>query len=235
MSNETLGQFAEQFQYCAVCWSPEGLHIHHIVGGAGRRHERYNLVRLCHTCHHKVHSVSGREGLSHGAVLNAKRLCDDSFYSPRSLAALRHRQALPYSLEPLPDWAKDIRKGYDPFIGEELMPINSRRKGKARELELVHKLKDILPASGARRAQQYSGTESASDVIATGLSGLWIECKGVQNLNLHKTMDTSVEQCGELVPVVCHRKNGTGWLVSVRIEDLIEFAEEVVQCRKRSA
>jgi hypothetical protein len=135
----------------------------------------------------------------------------------------------------LPDWAKDIRKGYDPFIGEELMPINSRRKGKARELELVHKLKDILPASGARRAQQYSGTESASDVIATGLSGLWIECKGVQNLNLHKTMDTSVEQCGELVPVVCHRKNGTGWLVSVRIEDLIEFAEEVVQCRKRSA
>ena len=80
MSNETLQEFAEQFQYCAVCMSTEGLHIHHLVGGAGRRHERYNLIRLCHTCHHKVHSVSGEKGLSHGSVLNAKRLCDDSFF-----------------------------------------------------------------------------------------------------------------------------------------------------------
>ena len=235
MTNDTLGKFAEQFEYCAVCWSTSGLHIHHLVGGAGRKHERYNLVRLCHTCHHKVHSVSGEKGLSHGAVLNAKRLCDDSFYSPGSLAALRHRKALPYVLEPLPSWSQDGRKGNDHLIREELMPINSRRKGKVRELELVHKLKEVLPECHARRAQQYSGTESASDVIAPGLSGLWIECKGVQNLNLHKTMDTSVEQCGDLVPVVCHRKNGTGWLVSVRIEDIIEFAEEVVRCRKRSS
>ena len=48
MANETLKEFAETFDYCAICWSMHGLHIHHIVGGAGRLHEKFNLLRLCH-------------------------------------------------------------------------------------------------------------------------------------------------------------------------------------------
>lgn len=234
MSDAILGSFAEKFWCCAVCLSTRDLHIHHIVGGAGRRHERYNLCRLCADCHHRVHSVSGEHGLTHGAVLNAKRLCDDAFYSPGALAALRHRASLAYGLEPLPRWALDRRVGRSPCWGEEVMACNSRRKGKVGELELVSKLKEVLPGSQARRAQQYSGSESASDIIDPGLSGLWIECKRVQSLNLHKTMDKSVEQCGSLVPAVFHRKNNCEWLVSVRVDDMVAFAEEVLRCARQT-
>mgnify|MGYP001550202160 CR=1 FL=1 len=110
------------------------------------------------------------------------------------------------------------------------MPINSRRKGKVGELELVSELKRILPAAQARRAQQYSGAESASDIIAPGLPNTWIECKRVQNLNLHNTMCKSRDQCGGLTPAVFHRKNNCEWLVTVRLEDLVSFCRQVVQC-----
>lgn len=230
MSNGLLQEFAELFGCCAVCGSDRDLHIHHLVGGAGRKHERYNLCRLCADCHNRVHSVSGPNGLTHGAVLNAKRLVDDAFYSPRAMAALRHRHGLSYGLEPLPDWALARRRRNPPCAGGEVMPINSRRKGKVGELELVGRLKELLPGALARRAQQYSGAESASDVIAPGLPNLWIECKRVQNLNLHNTMCKSRDQCGDLVPAVFHRKNNCEWLVSVRLDDVVAFAKQIVAC-----
>ena len=114
------------------------------------------------------------------------------------------------------------------------MPINSRRKGKAGELELVSQLKEILPGSQPRRAQQYSGAESASDVIAPGLPNLWIECKRVQNLNLHNTMCKSRDQCGDLTPAVFHRKNNCEWLVTIRLEDIVSFAKQVADCAASS-
>ena len=114
------------------------------------------------------------------------------------------------------------------------MPVNSRRKGKDGELELVSHLKRLLPGSQPRRAQQYSGAESASDIIAPGLPNTWIECKRVQNLNLHNTMCKSADQCGGLTPVVFHRKNNCEWLVTIRLEDIVSFSRQVYECASGS-
>ena len=46
-------------------------------------------------------------------------------------------------------------------------------------------------------------------------------------MNIHKVMDESEENCGELCPVVIHRKNNTDWLVTVKMEDIRLFVEQI--------
>lgn len=107
------------------------------------------------------------------------------------------------------------------------MAINSRRKGKVGELEAAAEVNRLLPKALARRSQQHSGTESASDLIAPGLPGLWLEVKRVQKLNLTEVMEKSREQCGSLVPVVLHRKNDAEWLVTFPLEQIQQFVQQV--------
>lgn len=225
MTNEVLQQFAETFPYCMVCGSEGPLEIHHLEGGAARQHIRENLCMLCSMCHHKVHNVSGEDGLSKGQVLNAKRLCDSLYWSPRTLASLRRRHGLAYACEPLPSWASSRRRGRIPIGRDEM--INSREKGKRAEREAAAILNENVPNAQARRAQQYSGTEGSADLIAQGLPGLWLEVKQRQSMNIHKVMDESEENCGELCPVVMHRKNNTDWLVTVKVEDIRIFVEQI--------
>ena len=50
----TLQEFAAEFMSCAVCWWPEmdmrrRMEIHHLVQGAGRKHDRRNLLTLSRT------------------------------------------------------------------------------------------------------------------------------------------------------------------------------------------
>lgn len=225
MGNEVLSAFAEQYPYCAVCWSRLSLHVHHIVGGPGRKHVRENLLRLCFLCHDSLHSGGGN-GVTREQCLTAKRETDSAHYDPTALAQLRHRFHLGYGPEPYSPRTMYFRRRNG--IPEELlMTINSRRKGKAGELEAAAELNRLLPHAHARRSQQHSGTESASDLIAPGLPGLWLEVKRVQALNLQKTFEKSLEQCGDLAPVVLHRKNGTDWLVTFRLEDLHAFVRQV--------
>ena len=100
--------------------------------------------------------------------------------------------------------------------------VNSRSKGKRGELELCKALKENF-GWDARRSVQYCGDAGDSDLIAVQAPNLFIECKLVQNLNLHKAMDLAVEQAGGMTPAVFHRKDRTGWLVTVRIEDMKAF------------
>ena len=102
------------------------------------------------------------------------------------------------------------------------MACNSRQKGKRGELELCKALKENF-GWDARRSVQYCGDAGDSDLIAVQAPNLFIECKLVQNLNLHKAMDLAVEQAGGMTPAVFHRKDRTGWLVTVRIEDMKAF------------
>jgi len=227
---EVLQEFAEGFQHCWVCFSAGPLEIHHIEGGAARKHIRENLCRLCSLCHHKLHNVSGEEGLSKGQILNAKRLADPLCFSPQALAQLRHKVGLSYGLEPLPDWAMDRRcRNGTPAVKQvgEVMACNSRRKGKTGELEAAHALNEELPLAQARRAQQYSGTESTADLLAPGLPNLYLEVKRRQSMNLHKVFDESEENCGSLAPVVLHRKDNTEWLVSFKLDDLREVVKQM--------
>lgn len=103
------------------------------------------------------------------------------------------------------------------------MACNSRQKGKRGELDLAKALKENFGWASARRSQQFCGDAGDSDLIAEEAPTLFIECKLVQNLNLHKAMDLAVEQAGGMTPAVFHRKDRTGWLVTVRIEDIREF------------
>ena len=225
MTNEVLQEFAEAFSHCFVCGSEGPLEIHHLEGGPARKHIRENLCMLCSRCHWKLHNISGEEGLSKGQVLNSKRLCDPAWYSPKTMASLRHRVSLAYGCEHLPSWSLNRRRNRIPNWEEPM--INSREKGKRAEREAAAVLNEVVPNAQARRAQQYSGTEGSADLIAQGLPGLWLEVKQRQAMNIHKVMDESEENCGELCPVVIHRKNNTDWLVTVKIEDLKLFVEQI--------
>ena len=65
-------------------------------------------------------------------------------------------------------------------------------------------------------------------MIAEEAPTLFIECKLVQNLNLHKAMALAVEQAGGMTPAVFHRKDRTDWLVTVRLADMKAFVSLMV-------
>lgn len=225
---KVLSEFADEYGYCAVCWSrSDALHIHHLQQGAGRAHDRRNLLRLCNWCHEGLH-FGGKHNLTKGMCLTAKREVDDANYDPAFLASLRLKQHLGYGPERYPVRVFVFRRknGTPPEV--KRMAINSRQKGKRGELEAAAEWNRLVPNAHARRSQQHSGTESASDLISPGTPHLWMEVKRVERgLNLHAVMDKSREQCGELCPVVLHRQNDKEWLVTFPLEQIARFIKQV--------
>lgn len=59
--------------------------------------------------------------------------------------------------------------------------MNSREKGCKGERELAKILRDY--GYTAKRGQQYSGANGDADVV--GITGVHIECKRVERLNIH--------------------------------------------------
>lgn len=98
--------------------------------------------------------------------------------------------------------------------------MNSRQKGAGGERELSRILREH--GYNCRRGQQYCGANGDADVV--GLSGIHIECKRVEKLNLQNAMLQSVNDAkdGE-IPAVFHRKNREGWLVTMKLEDWIKM------------
>ena len=99
---------------------------------------------------------------------------------------------------------------------------NSRAKGARGERELSKVLREW--GYDTRRGQQYSGANGDADVV--GLPNIHIECKRVEKLNLDKAMSQSIcdARQGE-VPVVMHRKDRHPWLVTMRLDEWMEFYE----------
>ena len=96
--------------------------------------------------------------------------------------------------------------------------MNSRQKGARGERELA----ELLRSYGyeARRGQQYSGANGDADV--TGVDGFHIECKRVEQLNIYKAMEQSERDAREgEIPIVCHRKDRKGWLVTIKFDDFM--------------
>ncbi len=104
------------------------------------------------------------------------------------------------------------------------MGARSRRKGVVGERELAAEFEK--KGYHAKRSQQHCGINSDSDVEVEELGGLLIESKRVERLNIHEavTKAASDAQRKQRVPVVCHRRNGEEWLVTIRLADLEEFA-----------
>ena len=106
--------------------------------------------------------------------------------------------------------------------------MNSRRKGKAGELEFA----GLCKAHGydCRRGQQYSGANGDADV--EGLPGIHIEVKRVERLDLEGAMSQSVRDArvGEL-PIVAHRKNRGEWLITMRADDWFALCGQMTGLR----
>lgn len=100
------------------------------------------------------------------------------------------------------------------------MAINSRQKGKRGELEWARYCREH--GFDVRRTAQYCGnTGQASDCV--GLPGLHQEVKLVERLNIHDAIDQacrdSVAEGQGNIPMVAHRKNRKGWLVTLTADD----------------
>lgn len=100
---------------------------------------------------------------------------------------------------------------------------NSKAKGARGERELSNKLKEY--GYDCRRGQQYCGDNGDADVV--GLSGIHIECKRVEKLNLYDAVSQAKSDAREgEKPTVFHRKNNCEWLVTMTLDDWIELYRE---------
>ena len=107
----------------------------------------------------------------------------------------------------------------------------SRNKGKRAELQVVH----ALEAMGykAHRSQQYCGANADSDVVCDDLPNVFIEVKHVERLCVEKTLAQAEQDAlaALKLPVVFHRRNGTEWILSLRLEDMHRFVEMINAAR----
>ena len=105
---------------------------------------------------------------------------------------------------------------------------NSKAKGKRGELEVVRRCK-AEGYDGVRRSAQCCGNseEGAADVV--GLPGIHIEVKRVEHLNLDDALAQASRDAGKTtgnIPAVFHRKNGTGWKVTMGANDWFRLYRE---------
>lgn len=107
--------------------------------------------------------------------------------------------------------------------------VNSKKKGSRGELELANLLKTEFGLS-AHRTQQFCGDAGDEDVKCDDLPRWFIECKRVQQLNLHEAVTKAKEQApAGKIPVVIHRKNGQGWLATFELSDAVASELTVIQ------
>ena len=103
---------------------------------------------------------------------------------------------------------------------------NSKRKGKNGELELAAKLRDL--GFNTRRGQQYNGLEG-EDVV--GMPGIHLECKRhKQPTAIQRWIDQSANDACEAVPVVCHRADRKEWLLTIKLDDVMQMARTLTLC-----
>lgn len=100
--------------------------------------------------------------------------------------------------------------------------MNSREKGKTGEREAAEYLTNLFKLP-VRRGVQFAGAPDSPDVV--GLTGLHVEVKRVQRLNLSSAVNQAVRDCGTNVPVVMHRPNRAPWLLTICADDLLRFLD----------
>jgi len=101
----------------------------------------------------------------------------------------------------------------------------ARDKGKRGEREVAERFREA-GFEGARRAVQYNGRPgTVADVMGVPL--LHIEVKRVEREAVRKWVAQAIQDAeagGEgKIPVVCHRKSGEEWLITMKLDDFIEI------------
>lgn len=103
--------------------------------------------------------------------------------------------------------------------------INSRAKGAVGERELAA----FLTSHGfpARRGQQFAGGPDSPDVVCERLDRFHIECKRVEAGNPYNWLAQAERDKGDgQIPLVCHRRNGKGWLAVLPLEDFLNLVRK---------
>jgi hypothetical protein len=102
----------------------------------------------------------------------------------------------------------------------------SKAKGKRGERECASELRELLGCD-ARRGVQYQGGPDSPDVVLKGLR-IHVECKRVERLDLYGAMRQAIDDAGDDVPIVWHRKNNEESVCVVQTSDLLRLAREIV-------
>lgn len=95
----------------------------------------------------------------------------------------------------------------------------SRNKGKRRELELVHILRD--QGFDVRRGYVFN---NEPDIV--GLDGFHLEVKGVESLNVRKALKQSIEDSEKRkdgMPIVVWKKSNEPWTVTLLLDDFLQI------------
>lgn len=102
----------------------------------------------------------------------------------------------------------------------------SQRKGRAGELELAKILQthgyDVQPG----QAVSYGATPDL-----TGLPHIHVECKRNERLNIHAAMaqaERDADHFRDGLPVVFHRRNRSGWLTTMRLDDWLTLYDKAI-------
>lgn len=100
--------------------------------------------------------------------------------------------------------------------------VNSREKGARSEREIANLLREKYGFDQCRRGQQFSGLHGDADIV--GVPFLHCEIKNVQREAVRTWMKQSIRDAQEgEIPVVMHKKDREPWLVTLGIDDFMQF------------
>lgn len=103
--------------------------------------------------------------------------------------------------------------------------MNSRAKGARGERDAAAAWTSVFGCA-ARRGQQFAGGTDSPDIL-TAMQGVHVEVKRTERGNPYAWIEQAADDADGKVPLVMHRRNGKGWLVIARLEDVPRLATEV--------
>ena len=110
-------------------------------------------------------------------------------------------------------------------IWEDEDKMNSKKKGNAGEVELLHLFHDRgFPVY--RNDQRYRGGLENPDLCLTAPSGRRYHCevKRTERLQLYEAIEQAIHDAnGKTTPVVLHRKNRREWVAILRLDDFLSI------------
>ncbi len=68
-----------------------------------------------------------------------------------------------------------------------------------------------------------SSRRDSPDVVCPQLSRIHFEVKAVERLNVNEAMAQAVEDAGDKIPVIAHKRNQDEWLVTMRASDWFQM------------
>lgn len=114
--------------------------------------------------------------------------------------------------------------------------MNSKRKGNAGELELLHLL-EKAGFTARRNDQTFIGGKDNPDIsLEVGGKRFHLEVKRAERFNAYEAMSQAVEDSnGHAMPVVVHRRNRKPWLVVMRLGDFLALGGATINGNTRVA